>query len=259
MSFSAEWLALRADADRLARNVELAADLAEALFGTDPLQVLDLGSGTGANLSALSPLFGTDQRWVLVDNDPSLLDLVTAAPGVSLDRHVADLAGDLDALFQPQPHLVTASAFFDLAGAALIDRLVGRCVQARAVFYTVLTYDGQETWHPQHPLDGEVLSAFGQDQLSDKGLGPALGPDATAYLARAFRVAGYEVRTGPSDWQLAQPEDAALISALANGSADAVADRIGADKADIWRSARTDAQQVIIGHQDLLALPPSLA
>ena len=255
MSFSADWLALRSDADRRARNPALAADLAEALFDTDPLQVLDLGSGTGANLAALAPLFGLAQRWVLVDNDARLLAHVHSQPGVALDRRIVDLADDLEGLFDPRPDLVTASAFFDLAGSAWIDRLVDGVVEAEAAFYTVLTYDGREDWAPGHDLDADVLAGFKADQHRDKGLGPALGPDATAHLAQAFRAASYQVQTAPSDWQLTRAEDGALISALAEGSAAAVADRLGAEQAAEWQTARSNAESVMIGHLDLLALP----
>ena len=256
MSFSADWLALRADADRRARDPMLAADLAEALFETDPLRVLDLGSGTGANMAALAPLFGPKQQWLLVDHDAGLLDQVAPDPGIIVDRRVFDLSGDLAPLFDPAPHLVTASAFFDLSGAVLIDRLVGRIVETGAIFYTVLTYDGREEWQPPHPMDAEILSAFHADQHADKGLGPALGPEATRYLERAFNDAGYRVQTGDSPWKLTQTEDADLISALAAGSASAVRHRVGQDAADEWRAARTSADSVLIGHRDLLALPP---
>ena len=255
MSFSAEWLALRADADRRARDAMLAADLAEALFEIDPLRVLDLGSGTGANMAALSPLFGPNQNWVLVDHDAGLLDQVKPDPGIKVDRRVFDLSGDLAPLFDPAPHLVTASAFFDLAGEVFIDRLVERVVAAQAAFHTVLTYDGREEWHPAHPLDTEVLTAFHADQHADKGLGTALGPEATPYLVHAFGRAGYDVRIGDSPWQLTKAEDADLIAALAEGSAAAVASRVGGDDAETWRVARTKADSVLIGHQDILALP----
>lgn len=251
MSFSPDWLALRAGADARARNRGVESALLDAL-GDGPVQVLDLGSGTGANLAALAPRLGRPQDWVLVDHDPELLARVIAPEGALVTCRTWDLNGDLDGLFAPKPDLVTASAFFDLCGAEVIDRLVSQVAAAGAVFYTVLTYDGREGWHPPHPLDDAVLTAFHGDQGRDKGLGPALGPAATMHLARAFVTAGYKVRTGPSDWELDSARDDALIAALAKGSAAAVA---GLDGAAEWGRARTAADRVIIGHQDLLAVP----
>lgn len=255
MSFSADWLALRTDADRRARNPKLAGDLAEALFERDPLRVLDLGAGTGANLAALSPILGTVQHWTLADNDPALLEAVAPPLGITVERRVADLSSSLTELFDPAPDLVTASAFFDLGGQALIEEVVRLTVRAGAAFYTVLTYDGRQVWAPDHDGDVAMLAAFNADQRRDKGLGAALGPDATDALARAFGKAGYQVQTAPSDWVLSQGEDAALIRALAEGTVTALAPILGEEKAGKWRDSRVVAEEVTIGHIDLLALP----
>ncbi len=255
MSFSADWLALRADADRRARNPDLASALAENLLDKGHLQVLDLGSGTGANLLALSPILGPRQYWVLADNDQSLLNSVAPPDGVTVERRHVDLSEDLTALFTPKPELVTASAFFDLSGADAADRIVDATVAAGATFYTVLTYDGRQDWAPPHPIDRAMLAAFNAHQRGEKGLGPALGPDATHHLAERFRNAGYTVLTASSDWVLSITEDGALISELARGSADALAPALGVEAATAWHAARHAAESVMIGHQDLLALP----
>lgn len=255
MSFSADWLALRAEADSRARSRELEERLAASLPRDRALRVLDLGAGTGANLRHLSPMLPGQQHWRIVDNDPVLLAHVSLAEGVVVETVAADLLGDLEDLFDPAPDLVTASAFFDLAGAAVADRIVAATVTAGAVFLAVLSYDGREVWHPAHPLDEAVLAAFHADQRRDKGLGTALGPDATGHLARAFEAAGYSVAERPSDWVLEAPRDAALIAMLARGSADAVAPVLGGEAAADWHRARTEATRVIVGHRDLLALP----
>ena len=252
MSFSAEWLDLRAGADARARNRAIETAMIEALPEV-AVRVLDLGSGTGANLAALAPGLGRAQVWTLADNDAALLKRVTAPAGVGVDCKVADLSGDLSGLFDPAPDLVTASAFFDLCGAQMVDALVRQIAGAGAIFYTVLSYDGRESWSPPHPLDGAILDAFHRDQQRDKGLGPALGPEATAYLMRAFITAGYKVRTGPSDWVLERDSDQRLIEALAHGSAAAVAHDVPG--AESWAEERARAERVVIGHQDLLAVP----
>ena len=258
MSFSADWLALRTDADRAARNSDLAADLAELVDGRESLRVLDLGAGTGANMAATAPFLTTEQHWALVDADPALLDQAAEQDGIAVSRHVHDLSGDLAPLFDPAPDLVTASAFFDLASAAWIDRLAAAAAGANALVYAVLTYDGREEWAPAHPDDADVLAAFHADQCRDKGLGPALGPGAGEALAKALRAEGYTVRTGASDWMLRAEEDAPLIAALAEGSAAAVRPALG-DRADAWQAARMEAATVMVGHLDILGVPPGWA
>lgn len=253
--FSADWLELRAGADARARDAGLVARLAGRLGGS-PLRILDLGAGTGASLRALAPAIASPQTWVLADGDGSLLARAEPVAAAALERREVDLGQGLEALFEPAPHLVTASAFLDLCGAEWIDRLA-RCVAAcRAALYVALSYDGRERWEPDHPLDGPVLAAFHADQRRDKGLGPALGPDAHARLRDRLLGLGYRVEEAASDWRLSRAGDAALIGALAEGTAAAVSPRIGAGEAQAWRAARTGASRVLVGHRDLLALPP---
>ena len=254
--FEAGWLALRAGADARARDKGLAARLGAHFAGRSAVRVLDLGAGSGANLRATAALIEAPQHWLLADHDAGLLARVGAAPGTTVERREVDLAGDLASLFDPAPDLVTASAFLDLCGADWTGRLAALTAACGAALYAVLSYDGREDWRPPHALDAEVLAAFHADQRRDKGLGPALGPEAHGHLSATLRGHGYRVFEGSSDWNLAQPADAALIAALADGSADAVEDAIGADRAGDWRAARLAAQSVTIGHRDLLALPP---
>jgi hypothetical protein len=255
--FSADWLALRAAADTRARNAGLAARLGAHFAGRGSLEVLDLGAGTGANLRATAPLIACPQHWLLADHDPALLAQCKTLPGVTIETRATDLSSGLATLFTQAPDLVTASAFLDLCGAAWLDRLADALARSRAALYAVLSYDGREVWEPAHPLDGQVLAAFHADQQRDKGLGPSLGPKAHAHLADCLRARGYRVREGASDWILERPGDAALIAALAQGSAGAVAGALGEPAASAWRAAREAAARVTIGHRDLLALPPA--
>lgn len=255
--FAADWLALRAPADARARNAGVAAALTRAFAGRGPLIVLDLGAGTGNDMAATAPLLPGPQHWRLADSDPSLLARAGAPPGVSFETVEADLAAGLAPLLDPAPDLVAASALFDLVGAAWLDRFVAALAGRRLPLLAVLSYTGRESWAPAHPEDDAVLAAFHADQRRDKGLGPGLGPEAHACLAGALRAAGFAVTEGPSDWTLEAPRDAALIAALAEGTARAVAPAIGAERAEAWRAARTQARRVTVSHADLLALPPA--
>jgi hypothetical protein len=100
-----------------------------------------------------------------------------------------------------------------------------------------------------------MAEAFRTHQGRDKGLGPAAGPDASDLLGAAFTAAGYTVFEADSAWRL-EDEDSALIAELAHGFAQAVRET-GAVPADViasWAAvARTGA---LVGHADLLALPP---
>ncbi|BDW84724.1 class I SAM-dependent methyltransferase [Roseicyclus marinus] len=251
MGFSAEWLALRDPADRAARDAVLARRAARAA-GPAPL-IVDLGAGTGATWRALSPLLPPGARWRFVDNDPALLSIAAAAAGEGAETVIADLA-DLEALPLAGATLVTASALLDLVSADWVAGLVARL---GVPFYAALSYDGRMDWTPKDPRDAAITAAFNRHQTGDKGLGPALGPDAADHAARAFEAAGFTVTLADSPWLLG-PEMAALQRDLCDGIAAAAAETGLGDAADWGRARRETAalSRCMIGHLDILALPP---
>lgn len=249
MSFSADWLDLRAPADRAARDPGLLAQAADWL-AADPV-ALDLGSGTGAMARVLAA------RWRLVDRDPALLAIARRrAPGAEV--FCADLA-DLAALPLAGIRLVTASALLDLMPGGWIEAFADRLAAERIAAYATLSYDGRIHWLPALPGDEAVRSAFNAHQLRDKGLGPALGPVAAAACADALARRGYRVLTAASPWRLG-PGEAGLQGALIDGIAAALAET-GSD-AGAWARARRAAigtGSAVVGHVDMLALPASSA
>jgi len=241
MTFAAAWLDLRAPANRAARDESLRTAALAWLDAAAAPSVTDLGCGTGALWRDLGR---PEAAWHLVDNSPDLLrEAGTRCPGAAtVAADLADLAEVPLAV-----RLVTASALLDLASARWLDALADRLAAAGAGFYARLTYDGTMAWEPALPEDAAVLAAFNADQRRDKGLGPALGPDAAAYLAAALARRGHVVRTAASPWRL-DAGHGELIAALA----EAVA---GAAGAGAWGQARRAARACVIGHVDLLALP----
>jgi SAM-dependent methyltransferase len=274
--FSAQWLDRREPADHRSRNRKLEHALAKHFDGWRPITVTDLGCGTGSNLRATAPRLGPEQHWTLVDHEQALLDaaaerltawadeadwkdgklaLFKGAKRINVGFRRADLARDLAAALEPNANLVTASALFDLASAEFIATFAAAISAAKSAFYTVLTYDGDQRWTPEHDADTAMVEAFHTHQRRDKGFGPAAGPDAPDALSEAFSSAGYSVLEGDSAWRLG-PGDGALIAELATGFADAVRETGLVDASTIaqWRAlTRTGA---IAGHADTLALPP---
>ncbi len=276
--FSVAWLDLREGADNDARDKTLAAQaltwLTSGDAGSMPI-IVDLGSGTGSTLRALTHVGASPARdsprslngnfvWRLVDHDPALLNEALRRHSKThvIEDHEADLL-DLTTLPLTGARLVTASALFDLVSLSVVDALTERLVQHQAGLYAALNYDGITHWEPPHPLDGRVLAAFNQDQRRDKGLGLALGPDAADYLQMALSRAGYTVWIADSPWELG-PDDAALVRELIPGIASAVAEGYGLDKQALqawqdFRLAHAATGRCVVGHQDVLALPVSSA
>lgn len=275
--FSPEWLALREPADHAARNPQVLAAVGAHFSGKASLSVLDLGCGAGSNLRASYSALPDHQHWTLVDHDTDLLDharnrltgwaddareqgeelvLVKGDKLITVDTRRVDLDKDLEWVLGWQPDLVTAAALFDLTSRRWIERFVAGLASQRLPLYAVLTYDGREDWQPEHPADPDIHAAFTDHQRTDKGFGPAAGPEACEIMAEAFRKAGFAVSTGDSSW-LIDGSRAALRAALAEGIADAVREtgRFEATIIDDWLAARRDAGSARIGHLDLWARP----
>lgn len=262
-SFSISWLNLREPADVKARAKSLATQalnwLEASNEGFDNI-VLDLGSGTGSSLRALTALGARNIVWRLVDHDGALLDeaLKRHSKQALIEAYQADLT-IIDELPLGGVHLVTASALFDLASREFVDNLVARITRQKAALYVALNYDGITEWTPAHSLDDAVLNAFNQDQRRDKGFGKALGPDATQYLQQVFEAEGYKISIAASPWLLDAKDDE-LVSELIQGIANAVANNYGLDGKELiqwkeFRLAHVQQGTCKVGHLDLLAIP----
>ncbi|MES2676243.1 MAG: class I SAM-dependent methyltransferase [Pseudomonadota bacterium] len=263
--FSISWLDLREPADVKARAKPLAVEALNWLeskgSGCDSI-LLDLGSGTGSSLRALSALGARNIVWRLVDNDGDLLNeaLKRHAKNALIEAYQADLTL-VDELPFGGARLITASALFDLASREFVDSLVERLSRQRTAIYAALNYDGTTEWTPPHPLDTAVLNAFNQDQRRDKGFGNALGPDASNYLKQVLEVEGYTVAMATSPWQL-DAKDHALVGELIQGIASAVRHEYGLNPKELaewqaFRLAHANQGSCRVGHMDLLALPPT--
>jgi SAM-dependent methyltransferase len=261
--FSASWLALREPADHAARSGRLTTAVVDALRGGD-LRILDLGSGTGSNVRYLAPRLPRPQQWLLVDNDRELLSLARQQRDAEVAIETCDL--DLNTIYRESTlslfdrrHLVTASALLDLVSERWVEELARLCQQTGAAALFVLTYDGRIEWAPHDDEDETLRRLVNEHQRRDKGLGPALGPDAPAIAARAFAGRGYRIERDRSDWVLA-PEARALQRQLIDGWSEAALAIAPALSRSIaaWRArrvARIDGHEstIRVGHQDLLA------
>jgi hypothetical protein len=276
--FALGWLDLREKADREARDPALARQAQQWLAAGSETAVVDaivvdLGAGSGSTLRALAGLHADAAAgacnlvWRLVDHDGVLLDEALRRHGKTclIEDYQLDLAV-IDELPLGGARLVTASALFDLASAAFAAQLIARIAGYRdgrfTGLYAALNYDGSTAWTPQHPLDAAVLAAFNADQRRDKGMGPALGPDATTFLQAELSAAGYTVLLADSPWRLG-PIDQALVRELVRGIAAAVISGHGLDAEQVqdweqFRLAHAMEGTCTVGHQDLLALPTGI-
>jgi hypothetical protein len=224
----ANWLALREPSDTAARSQQLTNEVAAALSRHDPLSILDLGTGTASNVRYLASRLPAPQSWLIVDRDPVLLaearvqmsswgasrgyDVTTRGSelvirGNGLDCRIETRCQDLGRLDDPEifagRHLVTASALLDLVSEKWLQHLAASCRGAGAVALFALTYDGRSHCSPEEPEDDEIRELLNRHQrASDKGFGPAAGPEAVEHVSRSFAAVGYRVRREASNWLL---------------------------------------------------------
>ena len=277
--FDPVWLRLREPVDHRSRNADLASKLAAHFAERREATIYDLGAGLGSNLRGTCALLPARQNWMLVDHDPALLSaaceeianwadqarpttsgIEAVKDGYSLHVQVKrhDLAADPAPWGKTPPDLVTAAALFDLVSAEWIGRFMSALAAARIAFYTVLTHDAHTEWSPPHPANAAMKAAFESHFGRDKGFGSSAGGDATGLMSDEFKKAGYLVERAPSPWVLGAG-DAPLIAALAQGWADAVRETGTVPEVTIgaWVEARTaGGVTCVVGHEDLLALPP---
>jgi hypothetical protein len=224
--FSAHWLGLREPLDAASRSETLCARLVKLLvrpMPDSPLSVIDLGAGTGANFRYAAQRLAGPQEWLLVDDDASLLAAADvqlaergAPPGCRMRHLELDLATGLQRLALPSGGLLTASALLDLVSAQWLRELIGRAAAARVTVWFALTYDGRIDCQPREPEDEEVRELFNRHQRTDKGFGPALGPDAAQIAEQLLAEHGYHTECARSDWCLG-PGQAALQRSLVDG------------------------------------------
>lgn len=265
-TFSADWLALREPVDHAARDAGLTGRAAEWLRSLGrPARAIDLACGSGSNVRYLLPRLPQVSHWTLVDHDPALLAVarqslqpLADAAGVTLETQVFDLR-HIEALPLGGHDLLTTAAFLDLVSADWIDRWAACCARQPMAVLAVLSYDGRMQLEPAEALDEEVRTLVNRHQQTDKGLGPALGPDAAAHAARVLQVPPGACPA--SDWVLA-PSSAELQRQLVAGWAGAACEMAPDRCVEIraW-DARRRAQanrgelRVTVGHRDLLAMP----
>lgn len=262
--FQATWLDLREAADHRARAPDPLARLRAWAAERPLLHVLDLGAGTGSNLRFLAPRMGVRQRWTLLDHDADLLaqvHLPATSDPVEWETVCADLGQWRKSAEDVRVDLVTASALIDLVSESWLQSLAAGCAELGAAVLIALSYDGSVQWSEANPLDAEVLATVNAHQERDKGLGSALGPQATDRLARFLEARGYRVWTAASPWRLGS-DSAPLAEQLIAGWVQAASEQDpsragpyrdwGARRLADLVSGRTTIR---VGHRDLLALP----
>ena len=258
----ARWLALRVSADNAARAVTthtLLPRLIEHLAASGAeygLEVIDLGSGTGANQRWLAPRLPFGQRWLCVDQDPTL----QPHPVPSQTQLVVANVGVLASILREPggARLVTCSALLDLLTRAELEALGAALTVARTPALFSLTVTGAMELSPPHPLDSSLLEAFNQQQRR----GGRAGPDAGQTLTQLLDDADFSMWTAETPWRLGHRDDGEFVRRFLHDRVAAAAEQDPTlnSVGEAWLKLRfaqlADAVLTIsVGHRDVLIIP----
>ena len=263
----AHWLGLRVQADNAARALtadtllpRLRRDLVTRGAEDSGVEVIDLGSGTGANQRWLAPRLPFGQSWLLIDQDeplqrhhqplPPQTRLVTADVGI--------LTSILERPVKAQ--LVTCSALLDVLTQDQLGAISSALAAAQQPALFSLTVTGAMTLSPSHSLDSRLRHAFNDHQRS----GGRAGPDAVQTLTRTLAATGFRHWVTETPWLLDRHTDTEFVNQfLTDRVAAAVAQDPGLNSVGaVWlaeRLAQLDEHvlEISVGHCDLLVLPRS--
>lgn len=252
---AADWLALRRAADTAARDraSELVAAWVAAAGG-EPLTIIDIGAGTGANRAYLAPRLPPPVRWVLLDHDAALLAASDAGDAERVLGGISDLR---EVIGTHGVRLLTCSALLDLLTGADLDEIADVLVTHRVPALFSLTVDGSIGLDPPHPHDGVLSAAFNEHQARDG----RPGCTAASYLADRCEQLGLRVQRAETPWLLDATVAPLITRLLTERIAAAVETRpelaaVGAE----WLAVRLGqlrqgGLRLRVGHVDLLITP----
>ncbi len=241
-----------------------------------PVQVLELGAGSGAMIDRLLERGTlTHAVYTAVDRDRALSQAALAqagywralAPLVTVKWEVADVY-DFVALAQGQHQwdLLLAHAFLDLVDVPTLLPQALRLVRPGGLCYFTINFDGGTILEPpvDVALDAEIIRAYHEDMDRRQVDGRPAGDSQTGrHLFAALRAARVEIlAAGSSDWtvyadgQGRYPADEAVfLRLIVETIAGAVAGQGGVEPGRLaaWTDARLAQIQagelIYIAHQ----------
>ena len=139
-------------------------------------------------------------------------------------------------------------------------KLMTAVVAAAAVCFA-LTYNGNIQFSSPLGMDERVRQLINAHQLTDKGFGPALGPEAVTRAGIVFEKLRFELKLASSDWVIGRSESE-LCTQLCEGWVQAATQVSPQDSAALllWHESRRhlfkhNNATVTVGHTDLVGWP----
>jgi len=279
--FSRNWLQLREPLDKASRSQKISKTL-RLVRPQRPIHVMDLATGTGANLRYLCKELGGHQIWHLIDHDKNLLEAIPSytkdwaaknkllvneienkflIKGNNIDCHIYTQQKDLsdpNKISIPEKALVSGSALLDLVSINWLESLAKKCVRIKATILFSLNYDGHIKLKPYEQEDELVRALVNKHQVTNKGFGEAMGPTAGYNAIKIFSELGYNIKNHRSDWHI-KSNDQELQTMLLDTWLEAAIEIAPQQtkKLKNWRERRqshifSKNSELTVGHTDIL-------
>lgn len=231
--FNTDWLQERFVFDNRARNVEVENACLSFFKHKKVLNIIDLGSGSGASFLYLVEKFNQDQHWTFVELNPQLAK-------ASLDR-IVGVAHEKKWPFERKekllnlqlPHcnvtiqvvngsfleledwvdlsaidLATAAAVFDLLSLEMLQGLLHLLVQHGLSLLSTINYAGMRL-APGSPEDIYYADLYSKHMQRDQPFGRSLGSDCSKEMIAWFVKNNIQAISGASNWHVG-PGDGAM-------------------------------------------------
>ena len=283
-----QWLAHRFTCDAEARHPGIEHQfLAFFEQHQTPLKVVDVGSGTGANVRYYFDRIPHEQEWILIEQNEQLRDeccrsLVAFAQergyhwqqqdGTFLltdDQKTATvqlMSGRIEHIEQladlARTDVVTANAVFDLLSFEQFDTLVGKLVQHEVCLLATLNYY-ETSFLPFSEEDHRFMRWYHMHMKRPQPTGIAMGPDCSEEMLDLLAQHHMMIEQEGSQWHL-KKNATTMHHYLLHFIEHAVAElSLSADEQrdfDTWLTHRKSLcrqrqLEIIVDHSDIFAYP----
>lgn len=228
--FDPNWLQERYRFDEEARNKQLEWTCVNQFAFRDHLQIVDLGSGTGANLRYYLEQFPQNQSWYCVEEDIALkVPFWEHARQMAIDLDYAiEQEGELMKLTKPghevlihfvhgnllkvdelvdllRTDLVLANAVFDLFSKEQFATLVQVLSHHSLSMLFTLNYVGMD-FSPSTEADDHYIGQYNAHMQREQAFGRGMGPASSREMEAVLKEALAQVEVGESLWQIGNQE-----------------------------------------------------
>ena len=227
----AQWLAHRFACDAEARHPEIEHKFLSFFEQHQTaLHVVDVGSGTGANLRYYFDRIPHTQTWTLIEQSSHLLgecrhSLATFAQKHGYGWHpqgdtflltdagktaaITLIQGSIDRIEQlvdlPQADVVTANAVFDLLSFEQFDALVSTLAQHDVCLLATLNYY-ETSFLPFSERDHQFVDWYHMHMKRPQPMGIAMGPDCSEEMLDLLAQHHMLIEQESSQWHLKKGE-----------------------------------------------------